>query len=226
MFILALDNALDTLTIALANENGILHEKTQTIEAPSAVIAREVGVLLAQSECLVKDVNAIFVTVGPGSFTGIRVALSFCKGIRAAHHVPLIGIPTLDALSAPLAATREGHYLCPLIDAKKGELFTTLYRVSNNKLNRLTEYQTIKPDSISQFVNKPCLFFGNGITHVKPHIKSTDGFFIEETGYQTITADSLITIGLDIMGNATPPNTQPIYGRRSEAEIKFQVVID
>ncbi|MCK7467734.1 MAG: tRNA (adenosine(37)-N6)-threonylcarbamoyltransferase complex dimerization subunit type 1 TsaB [Desulfosudis oleivorans] len=121
--ILAIDNSLNLLNIALAREEELIEERhIRPDKPPSQTIPGAVLQILADHDCLVEDLSLIIATLGPGSFTGIRVGLAFCKGLASGKKIPLIGVPTLDVLASPFSFL-EGHYLCPLIDAKKGEVF-------------------------------------------------------------------------------------------------------
>jgi tRNA threonylcarbamoyladenosine biosynthesis protein TsaB len=102
---------------------------------PTAVdnLITEVGIRLAQ-------LKGIGVAVGPGSFTGLRVGLSYAKGLARAGGIPLAGVPTLDAMA--LAAGSElpdGTLLCPLLDARHDEVYAALYRFSVDALEKETD---------------------------------------------------------------------------------------
>jgi tRNA threonylcarbamoyl adenosine modification protein YeaZ len=226
MLIAAIDNSLDFLNIAVADDGKILAERNiKSSETPSQIIATVLSDALADTGRSIADIKAVFVTLGPGSFTGIRVSLAFCKGITSARDIPLIGVPTLDVLAQPLSHM-DGYFLCPIIDAKKSEVFLSLYHASKEKLKRLTDYRAVKPEMIHEIIRKPCICFGTGITACEPFLNGTEGVRIEHDTYRTITAGALITTGLDIMHSSAEYDTKLIYGRKSEAEIKFNVTVD
>ena len=125
-----------------------------------------VSQLLADHGFAAGELSALVVTLGPGSFTGVRVALAFCKGLAAGLGIPLFGIPTPDVLAFPFAFM-EGSYLCPLIDAKKGEVFFALYRVTNGAVHRASGIHALKPDKIAESIPVPCLCFGTGVSLCK-----------------------------------------------------------
>ena len=100
--ILALDNSLNLLNIALAREEELIEERhIRPDKTPSQTIPGTVLQILTDHDCLVEDLSLIIATLGPGSFTGIRVGLAFCKGLAAGRKIPLIGVPTLDVLAHP-----------------------------------------------------------------------------------------------------------------------------
>ncbi len=226
MLILAIDNSLDLLNIALAHGDRLLEERNLKEARPSEIIADVVSDILTHNGHIIDDIDAVFVTLGPGSFTGIRVSLAFCKGMSSAIGVPLIGVPTLDVLALPLAH-REGSYLCPLIDAKRGEVFLSLYFASKGTLKRLTDYRAVKPEAVSGIIRKPCVCFGTGLGICQEILSTTEGVTMEKDNYRTVSSGALIKAGRAIMMTEPPDSKiKPIYGRRSEAEIRFNVTVD
>jgi len=224
--ILAIDNSIDRLNLALASERGLIEERSvKEARAPSQILPENVCEILDANGLAISDITDLFVTLGPGSFTGIRVALSFCKGIRAATGVPITGIPTLDALAFALT-DREGSYLCPLIDAKKGEVFTSLYLVSKGTLERLTGYGAMKPEEVPRAIKTPCILFGTGTRICEKELAGLGGVTVIHEKYDNVSGRALIDDRLKELGPGHRDDLRPIYGRRSEAEIKFNVSID
>jgi len=221
--ILCIDNSLDSLNLVLAEENRIVAERrARNRRVPSEMLPIAVSGILADSGYGVKDITNILVTLGPGSFTGIRVALAFCKGINAALNIPVNGVPTLDVLSFPLAFM-DGHYLCPLIDAKKGEVFCSLYRTRQGNIERLSEYHALKPQNIPALVKTPCVCFGTGTLLCEEALSGINGVTLVKDRFQAISGEALLKTGLPLIVGSPPGEVKPIYGRRSEAEIKFNV---
>jgi len=226
MLVVAIDNSIGPLTIAVAEGGRLLAERNiADSRSPSEIIASAVGGTLADCRRTINDVEALFVTIGPGSFTGIRVSLAFCKGLTAALQIPVIGVPTLDVLAQPLSHL-EGYYLCPLIDARKGEVFLALYYVSKGELTRLTDYRAVKPETVPEVIKTPCLCFGTGAALCEGVLTATKDVKIEKDAYSHVSAEALIKTGLLIMARSPRSNAEPIYGRRSEAEIRFNVMLD
>lgn len=220
---LALDNSLDFLNLALAEEDGLIEERHARPERhPSEVLAVRVRELLADHGLSVKDLSLLLVTLGPGSFTGIRVGLAFCKGLAKGLGVPLVGVPTLDVLATPFSFL-EGHHLCPLVDAKKGEVFFALYRVSEGRLIRTSDFQSRKPAEVASRIALPCFCFGTGVRLCREDLAGIEGLRLIEEGFQRVSGEALLRAGLAEAGRDPRLEPKPIYGRRSEAEIKFNI---
>jgi len=221
--ILGIDNSLDSLNLVVAEEGRIIAERRgRNRRVPSEILPVSVEGILSDSGYGVKDITNIIVTLGPGSFTGIRVAIAFCKGISSALGTPIAGVPTLDALSFPLAFM-DDHYLCPLIDAKKGEVFCSLYRARQGRIERLSEYHALKPQNIPALVKTPCICFGTGSLLCEDVLSGINGVALIKDRFQAVSGEALLKTGLPLITGSPSCEVKPIYGRRSEAEIKFNV---
>lgn len=124
--------------------------------------------LLSNNHISSKDLSAVSVSRGPGSYTGLRIGFSAAKGLTYALNIPLISIDTLQALSF-LAITKEKHdaLYCPMIDARRMEVYTAIY---NKELNSLRTAQAIvlNDESIQTFpTEKEIYFFGDGMPKAK-----------------------------------------------------------
>ena len=219
--ILAVDNSLDFLNVALGEDGRLIEERhARSDRLPSEVLPVRVARLLGDHGYSVADVSLLLVTLGPGSFTGVRVGLAFSKGLARGLAIPLVGIPTLDVLVFPFAFL-EGHYLCPLVDAKKGEVFLALYRVSGGAVSRIGDFQALKPRELESRMPSPGLCFGSGVRLCRNVLAEIEGVRTIEDGFQRVSGEALLKLGLSLYDQGPLPEALPIYGRRSEAEIKF-----
>ncbi len=116
---------------------------------------------LEKSGKKVTDLMGIGITAGPGSYTGLRVAMATAKGLCYALNIPLIAVNTLEAM-ASMAVEEETDYICPMIDARRMEVFTALY--DKNLLSIIPPCAIIlNENSFSTLLqDKKILFFGNG----------------------------------------------------------------
>jgi tRNA threonylcarbamoyladenosine biosynthesis protein TsaB len=113
MLILAFDTATDVATSALVGDGEVLGERTSR----AVTLLEDVDALLRQSGTHTRDVEALAVGIGPGSFTGVRIGLSTARGLALALDIPVAGISTLDALAAGAPGA------VPVIDARRREVF-------------------------------------------------------------------------------------------------------
>jgi tRNA threonylcarbamoyladenosine biosynthesis protein TsaB len=223
--VLAIDNSIDFLNIALSLEQSLLEERRiKSTFPPSQVLPGHVSGMLAGHGYTVEDLSLVAVTLGPGSFTGMRVAVAFSKGIATGRAIPLIGVPTLDVLASPFSFM-EGYHILPLIDAKKGEIFTALYRVAGGSVEKLSDYRAVKPGETSAIVRTPCVCFGTGARLAEDFLAGMEGVTLIKDAFSAISGERLIKEALKGAADTPAEEVQPIYGRRSEAEIKFNVAV-
>ncbi len=223
--LLAIDNSLGFLNLALAIDGQFLEERHGTFEKPtSELLSIKVKRLIADHGHEINDVGALVVTLGPGSFTGIRVALAFAKGLSSGLGAHLVGVSTLDVLAYPFRYL-EGEHVCPLIDAKKGEVFLALYRISEGRFERCTDYQSVRPAAVADIVREPCVCFGSGLRLCEETLSSVQGITLIRDDFQRVRGEALLRLGMEARAAGVQRDVVPIYGRRSEAEIKFNVTI-
>jgi tRNA threonylcarbamoyladenosine biosynthesis protein TsaB len=159
--ILNIDTAVDTASVCLSKNGECLWmsiNQQQKLHASWLHVA--ISEMLAQTGHIIKDVNAVAVTIGPGSYTGLRVSLSTAKGLCYARNLPLITIGTLD-LMAFAAKKEDADLICPMIDARRMEVFTAVYEKNQQILP--AQEMLLSTESFAEFLNsKRMIFLGNG----------------------------------------------------------------
>ena len=123
--------------------------------------------VLGKANVSVKDLNAVAVGSGPGSYTGLRIGVSAAKGLAYALQIPLIAVNTLQIMSAMAVHENKPDVLfCPLLDARRMEVYAAIF---DKELNTIKETSAqILPDAFSFFeTGKPICFFGDGMSKCK-----------------------------------------------------------
>ncbi|MBT9292869.1 tRNA (adenosine(37)-N6)-threonylcarbamoyltransferase complex dimerization subunit type 1 TsaB [Prosthecodimorpha staleyi] len=135
MSILALDTALDACSVALLTAGGdVLARTTRDIGRGHAEVLMAVaGDVFEAAGTAPRDLSRIVVTIGPGSFTGIRVGLAAARAIGLAADVPVVGVTTLEAIADEALGQAPGPVLVA-IDARRGEVYAGLYEASPDGL--------------------------------------------------------------------------------------------
>lgn len=149
MRILAFDTATSACTVAIGTQESI--DAEESVVAPRKHMEKLLPLIdevLTESSVLIENVEGIAVGVGPGSFTGIRIAVSIAQGLALGLEVPLIGVSTLDVLAYG-CSIKEG-LVSPVIDAKRGEVYFAVYKKSGGNLKRLSPYKALEPKDFCQ----------------------------------------------------------------------------
>jgi tRNA threonylcarbamoyladenosine biosynthesis protein TsaB len=157
--ILALETATMCGSVALVSENRCLAEfSLQTGETHSRRLLAGVDWLLQETGIDWPSIDAVAVSQGPGSFTGLRIGLATAKGLAMAGGAKLIGIGTLDGLAAQLFAAGE-VLICPVLDARKKEVYCGFFKCDNQGIPRLQEeYMVINPEALISFRKNLLIF--------------------------------------------------------------------
>jgi len=185
---LYIDTAGETATIAISNDQQLLAiEQNLVPNSHASFVQLAIQKVLNELNITMKAIDAIVVTMGPGSYTGLRVGLSSAKGIAYALSKPLIGISTLKLLAAHAASHEQVQkhsdsiQIFSMIDAKRMEVFGAIYK-SDNTL--LIDSQSIILDEnyLLHLLSKgPLLCVGNGATKAKELVEHPNVYFMESS---------------------------------------------
>jgi tRNA threonylcarbamoyladenosine biosynthesis protein TsaB len=228
MRILAVDTATPWETIAILEGDSIRAEclvKAETTH--STRLLTTVAHMLRDCALSPEDVDAYAVGLGPGSFTGLRIGVASIKGMAMARRMPAVGVPSLDAMARALPFTSIP--ICPLIDARRGEVFTAVYRSdSNGELIRTTPFLVMAPSGLRSLLgDETVVFMGDGLLAHGEGIQRAFGklalFAPPETWHPR--ASVIGRMALDVLksgkADAAAPLV-PIYVRQSDAEIHWE----
>lgn len=150
--ILAIETATEVCSTALIHEGTLLsHRSVSERNIHSEQLMPLIDEMIRESHTAKKQIDAVAISIGPGSFTGLRIGLSSAKGIACALGIPMIAVPTLDGIAEEyrLKRTSSGDEIfCAFIDAKRNESFYCFYAVAHNDCVRLSEYAINDKDKI------------------------------------------------------------------------------
>ena len=147
MKILAIDTTAKTATAALTeNESLIALTVLNTPNTHSVTLLPMINGLLSGASLTVKDIDLLACSAGPGSFTGVRIGTSAIKGLAFADNKPCIGVSSLEALA--MNVTEDG-IACPVMDARRNQVYNALFRCKNGKLTRLTPDRVLSASELA-----------------------------------------------------------------------------
>lgn len=165
MKILALDSSGLVASVAVATEDVLLAEYTVNYKKThSQTLLPMLDEVVKMIELDLKTIDAIAVAGGPGSFTGLRIGAATAKGLGLALDKPLVHIPTVDALAYNLYGCQ--CYICPLMDARRNQVYTGIYRFEGEKLKIIEPQSPMAVDEIARKLNElggEVIFLGDGV---------------------------------------------------------------
>jgi len=220
--------AVETSTLAggaaLLDGERLLGEHTLNIKAThSERLMAAVHRLLEDCAWTPQDLEAIAVAIGPGSFTGLRIGVSAVKGLALALAIPVAAVPTLDALAAtlPFAA----HPVCPVLDAKKGEVYACLYHWAGKTMARDWDYLALSPEALCDRLSGPVIFVGDAFDTLGRLFSSRlgDNARFAPAGRRLPSAGCVGALGHALLLEGRTVDAAaltPLYLRPSEAELR------
>lgn len=177
--------------------------------------------VFAESGFSLKDVDVLAVSTGPGSFTGLRIGVAAWKGLAFAQQLPLLGVPTLDAMSR-LLPMLDG-VVCPLLDARMKEVYGTAYRYRQGVREKLYPDRAGKVEDFLGGLSGPVWFLGDGAALYRKRIEASFPDALFAPGFcavpraAAIAAEALHLLGKGACADAA--QVSPVYIRASQAEI-------
>jgi tRNA threonylcarbamoyladenosine biosynthesis protein TsaB len=184
--ILNIESSTDICSVSIArNGKELTLKESRDKKSHAALLAGFVKELATSLSIDLSDLDAVAVSKGPGSYTGLRIGVSTAKGIAYGAGIKLIGIPTLKLMAFSViqksksARTKKNRLLCPMIDARRMEVFTAFYTTSNILFREITA-EIIHPGIFSDILEKNEIwFFGNGSEKCRDMIHHPNARFIE-----------------------------------------------
>lgn len=144
-------------------------------EGHGGALAPLVARVIADAGCRADDLGAVAVSIGPGSFTGLRTGLGLAKGMVYALGCPLVAVPTLDALAA-VAAAEPGDRVCAMLDARKGEVYAAVYvALEDGTLHAEVGPLLVRPAELVLRIDGRCRFLGDAAERYETEITGTLG---------------------------------------------------
>lgn len=230
--ILLIDTSQQTATVALSKEGRVICVEENAVRNDSAAwLHPAINRLLEKAASQIRQLEAVAVVAGPGSYTGLRVGMAAAKGFCYALKIPLITQNTLRVMAESMktVAREKNAWICPMIDARRSEVFLALYKIDSVNIQPVTVdgqksmiksdiFEILPPQALildknsfeKTLAENPILFFGSGA--VKWEEMSTAPTAIFETQNSSIQAFAdLASIDFVAKNHADLVYTEPIY---------------
>ena len=225
MKVLAVDTATNSCSVAVT-DNGSLSAELTTLkdQTHSKHLMELIHSVFEIAGFGVRDVDGFAVTIGPGSFTGLRIGISTIKGLAYAMGKPVVGVSSLEALAWQCAD--QNLLICPFLDARKGEVYWATYRYEGARLVQKTAARASVPQTALENIMEPCVFIGNGAQLYRQQIITQLGYFAHfvPKDQDILRASSIAQLSMERFNARDTDEIAgliPHYIRKSDAELKF-----
>lgn len=225
MKILGLDSSGLVASVAVVCDDSLLGEYTVNYKKThSQTLLPMLDEVAGMIELDLKTIDAIAVAGGPGSFTGLRIGSATAKGLGLALNKPVISVPTVEALAYNLAGNRD--LVCPLMDARRNQTYTGLYRFSADRMETVKEQCAVGIDEIADEINRigeAVVFLGDGVPVFCGYLEETLSvpFSFAPAHLNKQRAGAVAALGMDYFAAGkyeTAAEHRPDYLRLSQAE--------
>ena len=222
MIILGIETATMTGGLALMDEGKLISEYTLNMKTThSSRLMPALDWILKDASLDKKQIDGIAISIGPGSFTGLRIGLATAKGLALGLSIPLIGVETLDALAHNIPY--PAYQVCAVLDARKKEVYSALYIFKNNIIVRKSQYQVISPAELVDQIHEKTIMLGDAIDVYREFFKEKLGeLVVFAPDAQRLPRSAVIAeMGLaklksgEILDLAS---SEPFYIRRADAD--------
>lgn len=182
--ILNIDTSTNVCSVAVSQDGACIFDK-EDHSGPNH--AERLGAFVDEALSFIDNhaipLDAVAVSCGPGSYTGLRIGVSMAKGICYGRDVKLLAVPTLELLCVPVLlremVTDDDALLCPMLDARRMEVYVQLFTRSLREV-RPIQADVVDADTYREYLDKhPVYFFGNGAMKCKEVIDHPNAHFIE-----------------------------------------------
>lgn len=228
MILLALDTSGIVASVCIMDETKTIAEFTVNYKKThSQTIMPMVKMVCDMVELDLNQIDYVVVSSGPGSFTGLRIGAATAKGLAHGLNKHIVPVPTLDALAYNIYETNK--IICPIMDARRGQVYAAFYHWQDGKLTKLTEYMAEPIEDIAgialSFENE-VIFLGDGVAVYEQTLRNIlgDNLLIAPANANMQRAASVAALAFDfIKDNKDIPYAEfaPFYIRKSQAERQY-----
>ncbi|MDP2981491.1 MAG: tRNA (adenosine(37)-N6)-threonylcarbamoyltransferase complex dimerization subunit type 1 TsaB [Candidatus Omnitrophota bacterium] len=223
MKILGIDTSSKFLNIALSEDKDIIKEESYLLDRKHASqLVPKIKGLLRKTRVSINKIDAFIIGLGPGSFTGLRIGVSAIKGFGAASGKPCIGVASMDSIACN--AIESDKDIVPIIDAKRGQVYSAIYRRKGGLVVRLSDYIVLPIDKLMAKIKTQPVFLGDGVSLYMNNILSINkkAVFLEEQ-YWYPGAGNLIKLGFSRVKKAKKTNMNkltPLYLYPEDCQVR------
>lgn len=227
MRVLGIDTATWAASVGVIDDERVLSERSLTVTGShAATLLPLVDDALAAAGIALHELDLLAVSIGPGAFTGLRIALSVAKGLALATGAAIVGVPTLEA-HVHAAGPRPG-VVCPVLDARKREVYAALFRWSGDNPTALAPDRALTPHLLAELVRStgsPCTLVGEGVDAYRElwtQLLGPDATLLRAAELAPLgpVVAHLGARSFRAHGAADLAALEPVYVRRCEAEVK------
>ena len=230
MKILGIDTSANVASVAIVQDDVLICEYTLNYKLThSQTLMPMIDEICKACEFDMSTLDFIAVASGPGSFTGLRIGAATAKGLAQGLNIPIVAVPTLDGLACNVPFTK--NIICPIMDARRGQVYTSLYIWNDNTLKRITDYMSEEMDNLLNIIKEDgstVIFLGDGVPVYKTKIEENldeELYSFAPLNCNIQRAASIAALGKVLFEQGISESYldfSPFYLRKSQAEREYE----
>ena len=228
MKILGIDTSTMAANVAVLEDDKLICEYTiNTKKTHSQKLMPMIENMLKLSDLDIKEIDAIAICVGPGSFTGLRIGMATAKSMAHVNNIPLIGVNSLEILGANMDLCNRN--ICSILDAQRNQVYMNKYILKDYKITELEEISIKAIDELLEEIsssNEDWVLVGEAVYKYKEKIEEISNITIPSPANNITKASTLCFVAIDKMLSNDQVyncyNINPMYIRKSQAEEQYE----
>jgi len=230
-YTLAIDTSTPISCVAIYHsQKGLIGEiRLSSEKKHSEKLLQCIDFLMTNADMKIDDIDFFTISIGPGSFTGLRVGLSTVKGLCFATGKPVVAVSTLEVFAN--AIIPQTRLICPMIDARKKEVYAAIFKYEEENIIKILPEKVLSVHRLFEYINdQECLFLGNGAILYQKIIVELLGkkayFVYEPLNHPLASVIGFCGIKKAEKGEFSDPDKMsPFYLRKSEAELNKEKIL-
>ncbi|MBX3026281.1 tRNA (adenosine(37)-N6)-threonylcarbamoyltransferase complex dimerization subunit type 1 TsaB [bacterium] len=217
---LGIDTATVIASVGLATDDAAVVRQRPMSSSHARTLLPLIDEVLETAAVRLSTIDVLAVSIGPGSFTGLRIGLAVVKGLALGSGLPVVAVPTLEAYARALGP-RPGT-VWPVLDARKGEVYAAGFRWSGAALTEVAAAAALSPVALASLLRPPCTLVGDGVDAYPDCWSTIPGVVAVRLAETPPDGAVVARLGAAILGRAGAADLatlEPHYCRRSEAEL-------
>ena len=228
MKILGIDTSSNASSVAVIEDNKLICEYTvNTKTTHSQKLMPMIENMLSMSGINIKEIDAIAICIGPGSFTGLRIGMATAKAISHVNNLPIIGINSLEILAGNMDLCNKK--ICSILDAQRNQVYTGRYKFENGNIVEIQPVDVVEIENLLEEISKDSdewILVGEAVYKYEDKIKEIKNIDIPAPSHNVTKASSLCAIAIKKYNNNIDIHNcydiNPMYIRKSQAEVQYE----
>ena len=228
MKILGIDTSSNASSVAVIEDNKLICEYTvNTKTTHSQKLMPMIENMLSMSGINIKEIDAIAICIGPGSFTGLRIGMATAKAISHVNNLPIIGVNSLEILAGNMDLCNKK--ICSILDAQRNQVYTGRYKFENGNIVEIQPVDVVEIENLLEEISKDSdewILVGEAVYKYEDKITEIKNIDRPAPSHNVTKASSLCSIAIKKYNNNIDIHNcydiNPMYIRKSQAEVQYE----